>query len=243
MRSGQRITAAVAGIALCCPVALGAKEQSAKEIAHVRQVAAAFGDCVVKRSAPVARAVILGNLHDGQIQKSAYRLIDGNCLVKANDGMGAMMKFTGDLFRYTMAQALVRMDYPVERAFDFSNATPLLHLTPDTVSPELAGGTSRKAKKAVQNSAKEQMISALSKYGECVSRQAPGDVHAVLLSPLNSRQEYDAFGKLAEPLGVCLSEGQLKFSREVLRGVLALNFYRLAGAPAGAQVATLKVTH
>src|SRR3546814_6986818 len=77
------------------------------------------------------------------------------------------MTFTGDQFRYAMAGALVRIDYPVRRHFDFTNVPPLVHAIPKPIDPSLKKG-SRKAAKAEEEYAKDRAFLFLSRFGECV---------------------------------------------------------------------------
>ncbi|BAI96162.1 hypothetical protein Sj15T_04840 [Sphingobium sp. TA15] len=234
------IGAVVVGLALCGSKPAFAKALSLKEINKIRSITVQFGDCVMKHNAALGRAVVLSNLSNDVILHSASRLIDGNCLNRTDAGMGSQMTFTGDQFRYAMAGALVRMDYPVRRHFDFTNVLPLVHAIPKPVDPSLKKG-SRKAAKAEEEYAKDRAFLFLSRFGECVARRNPDRTQDLLLADIGTVEEKAAFNELSASLGECLGDGQMSFGREMLRGSLALNFYRLAGAPLDARVVTLKV--
>lgn len=237
---------AMAGMLAASPAAASAPKGSGME--DLRRVASMLADCVVRVNAPLVRGVVLQNLSPAQISKSptARRLIDGLCLQgnRSDDAIAPQiplgMRFEGDLFRYNLADALIRKDYPTSHHFDFAAVAALQHHDPGVLAPALASGTSRKAKKAREAYEKDLAIVMFSRFGECVCRRNPGDVHKLLLTPVVTPMENVAFAELSSTLGECLADGQLRLSREVVRGVLALNFYRLAGAPADAEVTTLK---
>lgn len=68
--------------------------------------------------------------------------------------------------------------------------------------------------------------------GECVVRSAPGSVEALLRTPIASPQEDAALRALHMALGRCVAQGATySLSPEVVRGTLALAYYRLAHAP------------
>jgi hypothetical protein len=215
---------------------------------NIRSAALRFGDCLARSYAPLGRAVVLANLVSEEITKwkQTKRLIDGSCLNQpaSDDAIGPEsalgMRFSSYLFPYFLADGLVRKDYPVPRQFDFAKVPPLTHRTVAPLPASLAADTSRAAGQLRARHHQAQTLILFSRFGECVARRAPSGVHQLLHSDALTKAEDAAFAELSIPMGECLSSGQLRFSREVVRGVLAVNFYRLAGAPAGAEVATLR---
>ena len=220
------------------------------QVVSLRQVAAAYAACVVRVAAPVARGVVLQNFTNAQINRDpvARRLFDEGCMSPpaSDNAIGPQspggMRFSGDLFRYSLADALIQKDYADRRHFDFTTVPPLQHFTPAPLISALANGTDSKARRAQETYASLMGLSAFSKFGECVSRRDPDGVQKLILTHVLSDAENAAFAALSPALGQCLVSGQLRLSREVVRGLVALNFYRLAGAPAGANVTTLKGT-
>lgn len=72
---------------------------------------------------------------------------------------------------------------------------------------------------------------ALGAYGDCVSRRAPADARKLMLATPGLPAEDQIFSSLAPHLGPCLPNGQkLRFSKSVLRGVVAEGLYRLSAA-------------
>lgn len=71
----------------------------------------------------------------------------------------------------------------------------------------------------------------LGKYGECVVRTNPAAAKALLLTRVETSGEARAFDALRQALGECLPEGKtLAFGKLVLRGTIAVNYYRVAHA-------------
>src|SRR3546814_16975271 len=99
----------------------------------------------MKHNAAVGREFVFSKWSNYVSLHSASRLMDGDCLSRTDAGMGSQMTYTGDQFRYAMAGALVRMDYPVRRHFDFTNVPPLVHAIPKQIDPSLKKGRDRKS--------------------------------------------------------------------------------------------------
>ncbi|MEO7542131.1 MAG: hypothetical protein ABIT04_00745 [Novosphingobium sp.] len=219
-----------------------AAEESARDRRNGRNLVGEFADCVVKVNAPLARGTILQNLSPGQIARNrlARQLINDSCAARVNQGSGVNLSFGSDLFRYSIAEALVRKDYAVVRHFDFSSASSLNHCDPSPLNAASANGTDARSRAAQAAHFKATTAALLSRFGECVTRRSPDGVQKLLLSAPASAAENTAFAELAPFLGQCLTSGQVRLSREVVRGALGLNFYRLAGAPAGTEVTTLR---
>ena len=197
--------------------------------------ATVFGDCFLDRDRPMARAVVV-NVSTIQVPKATGNIMAACLTVTA--GMNSVITFSNFSFHYMLAQALVRSDYGTLRHFDFSSVLPLIHRPPNPVDVTLKG---EGAKQAQQDFEQKELSFLLSQFGECVVRRQPDYVHVLLLAPAESESELVSFQNISTSLNDCVRVGQqIKFDRKLLKGVLALNFYRLAGTPAGAQVATLR---
>ncbi len=218
-----------------------AAESSTKEQVRVARVAATFADCVINRNAPVVRAMILEGVSNTSIFRDGVKLLDEYCLLRATGPTGDVtLSFSYDYFPYTLAEGLVRRDYPSASTFEFSKVPALTRALPESVDPDLVGKTNRKAKDAQEQYDKKNTFYALSKWAECVVRQDPSKAHALLLTEIGSTSEGAAISALSQAFGDCLDIQQIKITRTLARGALAVNFYRLAGAPAGASVKRLK---
>ncbi|MBV1687086.1 hypothetical protein KRR38_05215 [Novosphingobium sp. G106] len=244
MRTSRFVFAAIVW-ALSCP---SMAAPPTVDSTNLRQSAAQFGECVVRTNAALARGFILQDLTLFDIKKiaEARRLMDPTCIeeLRSDDAIGpdqpAGMRFESDLFRYSLADALVRADYPKISHFDFTARPQLTHSVPGPLPPDVAAGTGMKAKQAQVAYSLAMNVSLMSRFGECAARRNPDGVHELLLTKVNTAEERAVFSRLSAMLGQCLVEGQMRISREVARGSLALGFYRLAGAPAGAEVRNLR---
>lgn len=73
---------------------------------------------------------------------------------------------------------------------------------------------------------------ALLGFGECVVRAKPQEAKQLLDTKLNSKEEGVALVDLVPTFSSCLDAGhQFVTDRQILRGVIAVNYYRLAYAP------------
>jgi hypothetical protein len=99
----------------------------------------------------------------------------------------------------------------------------------------LPANASKRAKakyeEALKNFDEAQSFWLLGKYGECVVRTDPAAAKALLQTRVETAGEVIAFDGLRPALAECLPEGKtLAFGKLVLRGTIAVNYYRLAHA-------------
>jgi hypothetical protein len=117
------------------------------------------------------------------------------------------------LIRTALAQALVESE-PTIALPDLATVPPLEHGT---------------VKRASDKNAATGI--AMSRLGECVVRAAPDSSGRLVRSAVASPDESAAFEALKPAVSSCLSAGAtVAFSPELLRGAVALNYYRLAKA-------------
>jgi len=147
-----------------------------------------------------------------------------------------------DLLRFALAEALVRADLKSDKSTNFSDRAPLSHYqveTKDALAVRLRL-TEKKQIPMLEKAFEQQLAMMwLAYYGECVVRRDPMKVRDWLFSKSGSAAEDQAIQNIAESLSACLTDGQkLNFKRNVLKGAMAVNYYRLAMAkpitPAGA---------
>ena len=206
---------------------------AAKEfsVTKIRELSKNYSDCVVNRRYALARNAIISNADNAEIANDYRKLIIGDCLVKANKGDGARMKFGGDLYRYALAEALIRHDFPEPSLVKTDRIAKLTHLSAPTSPPDVSGYKKSKAEKYLAAYRSSRVIATLSQYGECVVRLAPVESHALIMTEADTDGESAAFAKLQPALGGCLaSDSTLRFGKSVLRGSIAINYYRLAYA-------------
>ena len=144
------------------------------------------------------------------------------------------MRFGSDLYRYALADALVRADFSKEGATTFSDRLPLAHLQPmpfeqrDDAAAKLKG---RKKADFLKDYEKDFAVSWLSKYGECVVRADPVNARLWLLTVPDVPEETSRINAMRPAFAACLEPGEpMKFNRTTMRGAVAINYYRLAKA-------------
>ena len=68
-------------------------------------------------------------------------------------------------------------------------------------------------------------------FGECVVRTDPARAHVLLMTPPGSLAERAAIDALAPAFGDCVVQGgRFTATRPILRGLVAISYYRLAHA-------------
>jgi hypothetical protein len=207
------------------------REFSTKE---TRALMHAYAKCVVDRQAKKASEALLENADNGTILRKYRQLISGDCLARQTK-QSSEMKFGGDLYRYALADALVARELAGAPSPDLAAVPRLEHRDPGEAPSEKTKSGKRLAKEKYQEALKDYQQSAsfsyISRYGECVVRVAPAGAKALLLTVPDSAEENARFRELGTALSTCLPPGEtLRFGRVVLRGTIAINYYRLAHA-------------
>lgn len=175
-----------------------------------RVTAAQFARCMVRRSARKVRAVLdlpLGRQADIAVAKLAV----DDCM---DEGM---LKMASSVFRGALFEALYRLpqspklpaSLPRLPARDYAAGV-------DIANPDAA------------------LDVALRTFADCVVRADPAASHRLLFTDIGADREQAAFQALMPVLGNCLPRGNaLKFSKPVLRGLIAEVAFRLAESAAG----------
>jgi hypothetical protein len=226
------ILAAVAAIA--CSQRSAADPYSELSAKDTRRVAYDYAQCVVGRHFASASAALLSDTDNSTMMKGHDDLIDGQCLVRTVHG-GAQMKFPGDLYRYALADALVAREFAAAPAIDPSNTPPLQRRSAWATPAPLPANASKRERAKYQDALKDfeeaQSFRVFGLFGECVVRNNPAAAKALLSTRVESAGEDAAFQALHTALGECLPEGKtLAFGKLVLRGTIAVNYYRLGRA-------------
>lgn len=219
-------------------IAIGSSPASAadkKNETAVRALSADYAECVLgyQNRVALAREFLVKDLPSESLPKGKFsRLINGECLVKvAKPENGIQMTFPGELYRYALAGALMRKDFGQTSFTDFSKVPPLQH-RPFPVLDETA--VPKKKKKADEFREEYRLAwldGFMARYAECVVRRIPQESRDLLASEVASVQEKDNFGVMADALSKCMPEGRtIRFGKEMLRGSVAVAYYRLADA-------------
>jgi hypothetical protein len=152
----------------------------------------------------------------------------------------------GEALRMKLAEALVKADLKNETSTSFADRAPLPMREPETreeLDRTLANTRTESGRRHVREVYDMRVAQSwLSHFGECVARSDPARVHAWLLTNADTAEDATATKALAPAFGACLSEGRkLTASRDVLRGTVAVDYYRLAKAPEGLPVKAQKL--
>lgn len=202
-------------------------------VGKTRRVAHDYGKCVVAQHPEAASEALLSDLSNREIMKRYSMLIDGDCLVRSTHE-SAKMSFTGDLFFYALADALVARELAGFPLPDLSSVPPLKRRAlPDSPAPPPSSSKAdqRRYAKDVESFNEAQAFLALGELGECVVRVSPAGAKALLSTEPETAAEAGSFDALRDSIAQCLPEGRtLAFGKLVLRGTIALNYYRLAHA-------------
>ena len=206
---------------------------------QVRALIADHGDCIVKREATRASAAILAGLGSNELLDRYPQLLQESCL---NNRLGERVevRFSGDQYRFAIADALVRKELASVPPPVLDDVPPLAHASPgepprtDSKGRPLEGPA---LEKAMWDHGADRASNYMWRYGECVVRVDPAAAKALLMTDPGSAPEGVQFAALGTALGTCLGEGRtLEFGKAELRGTMAVNYYRLAKAPQAAAV-------
>jgi hypothetical protein len=206
---------------------------------QVRALVAEYGDCIVKRETARASAAILAGLDSDELLDRYPQLLQNTCL-HTRLGDRVEVRFSGDQYRFAIADALVRSELADVPPPVLDDVPPLDHRGPagppttDAKGRPLEG---RALEQAMRSYEVDRAAHYMWRYGECVVRVDPAAAKALLLTDPASAEEGTQFAAMATALGTCLGEGRtLQFGKAALRGTIAVNYYRLARAPRTAAV-------
>jgi hypothetical protein len=216
------------------PFSIVTAEKSDYSAKETRRLAYDYSRCVVGRHPAAASQALLSNVDNKTFMRQYGSLIDGNCLVRATHA-GTKMSFPGDLYRYALADALVARELASTPVPELSNVPPLeraaLPAEPASVPANASKPDRRKYEQSLKNFTEAQSFRALAELGECVVRLNTAGAKALLLTVPETADETSAFDALRPTLAQCLPEGRtLSLGKLVLRGTVAVNYYRLAHA-------------
>lgn len=230
MRGGRLILMAAG---LWTAAASAEQVQTAKETHEVRVLVERYAKCVVREHHDEAKSVLMSDSDNNDILRHHSTVIDSNCMTEV--GGAVAVTFPQDMYRYGLADALVRADFLKKGVESFSDRLPLAHLPMPTqadLDRSLSGIKSARRKRELEESyRKDRGIAALSIYGECIARTDPVGARLWILTEPDVPEEASRTKVLMPAFQQCMQPGAtVKFSKDQLRGVVALNYYRLANA-------------
>jgi hypothetical protein len=203
---------------------------------QVRLLVANYGDCIVKREPRLAAEAILRGDEDRDLISQYPRLVQETC-VPMQGADRVQVSFSGNQYRYALAEALVRRDLGSLPAPVLDDVPGLIHAKePAEPSTDRQGlpVTGRKLAAAISEYKQSKATNYMWRFGECVVRVDAASSKLLLMTEPESASERAAFGTLGNALGTCLGEGRtIELGKADLRGTIAVNYYRLAIAGAG----------
>ena len=204
-----------------------------KEQAKTRKIAFDYASCVVREHHAQSSEAILATASNDAIMAQFGQIIDSDCLENAA-GAGVSMNFPSDTYKYALADALVNADFTSHGDGSFADRLPLAQppeITQEKQAELLAKVKgNRKRKEAQARMSEQNTLAWLSRYGECVVRQDPVNTRYWLLTPPDIPEEASRIKALQPVFDACLRDGTLKLNRAMMRGTVAINYYRIAMA-------------
>jgi hypothetical protein len=167
-----------------------------------------FAKCVVSNKSREAKAVAFLRLPDGDLKQSASgsEIASSGCAPR-----GSQMRFQPELFSRSIYTALYRKYYLKSAPTDFSGMADADYRTEYQV-----GDTPVST---------EQL--ALRTFSDCTVRQNPVAAHLFAISEMQSDAEKTAVPTVTTSMQQCLNAGAtLKFSRTILKGLIAESLYK-----------------
>jgi hypothetical protein len=187
--------------------------------------------CVAKNEidAPVAREYLVTRF-DPRDREIYRRKLSSRLGCDRGEGAARIaIDFGGDVFRYALANVLVKEDYLGKPPTDFANAPPIRHFQPASIEQMTSGLKGSKLKAVQRDHASAMLIFMYSMMGECLARKQPEAVIHLLRQPVDSKDEKRALEALAPAVVDCGKlQKDMKFSQSWMRGAIALSYYRLA---------------
>ncbi|ATE63141.1 hypothetical protein [Rhizorhabdus dicambivorans] len=181
---------------------------------RARQTMLDYARCLIRSNETRVRAFATVFPDTLDYQSRAKRLSTDECI---GDGI---LSFNTGILRASVYTALYLQD--------FGRSAPALSATPIDYKADTTG----------QDPARANQYVVLREFAECVVRAAPAESRAVVIGPIGSKAEDEAFRALAPSLGPCLPQGSsIKAGRTMLSGLLAEALYRLSAAPSQASSA------
>jgi hypothetical protein len=205
-----------AAFALAAPALAQEEEYRRHPPAEAERAMAQFSRCTIESSSLRRRAERFLRLIPGQpnYRAESVGVATSRCVPLQVSGQ-ARMTFPHILFRSALFSALYRREFGRTPPADLSSAPPL------SLADEFEGDTSTLPRDM-------RLIRAL---GDCAARADTARVHALLRTEVGSRDERPALDAVIPVLSGCLPAGRdLRFSRVMLRGILAEGLYKLRKA-------------
>jgi hypothetical protein len=190
-------------------------QDSRQSEAESQRVMNAYARCVLVRSRRAVLRFLAAPPGSPEARRLGGRIATSDCL------SGGMLVFQSHLFRGALFEALYMADFRGRAAADFAAAPRIAYAVDSAPASTLQAG-----------------MLTLHEFADCVVRAAPAQARALILSDVTTREEVQAFRSLGATFNSCLVRGaEVRFSRPVLRGLIAESLYRLTAATAASATA------
>lgn len=203
---------------------------------EARTILAKFAQCAVRKWPDLAPRFVLDS-STINVAKDYMTLADDYCMsdVASLKNADVGLKISHDIMRFAIAEALVQKELGSFDPALVKLAQPLRYaaLKPADYVPKRGQKYTPKELADLQSAqVVDETRIAFQRYGECVARNDPANVRLLAFSSPNSTEESAAIKALMPLFGDCLAPGQqFKTNKTMMRGTLALAYYRLARAP------------
>jgi len=187
-----------------------------------------IGDCIVQAMPEDAHAAVISTLNTGQFNERYGNRMRAACGGSGSSHQGSRaIVHDASKLRAVLADSLIRARFSQNGPSDFISVAPLWHVA--AIAGTGPGGAHRDQREfAVRESESKRF---LSRFGECVAREAPEAVRALLLTEVRWQEEQALFHALQPQLASCLNNGaSMRLGTDLVRESLAYNYYRLASA-------------
>lgn len=219
LRFGLLLTSMLlASVGTAPSVALG-QDSTPLSSREAERTMAQFSQCIVRTASRQTLRRFLRLIPGSPaFQTAGRRLVDSYCVPRV-PGAVMRMRFRFDLLRSALYSALYRRDFRTSGPSDLGNLPPLLLSTEFDGPPVEIPAATR----------------ALRSLGDCTVRLDAPAAHALLMTDVGSSEEQRAITASLPAMQRCMTEAQqLRFSRGMLRGILAEALYKLRAASAPA---------
>lgn len=197
-----------------------------------RKISQTYGNCVISQRSRTARYYVLNDVADKDAMRWRNGIVVPFCLNVRSPGRWQSAQFPADHYRYVLAQALFKRDLADLPPPVLTEIAALSHRPmPEPLDPASLPADPAKIDEMRKGLANKSIAHLADMLAECSVRRDPVAAKALLVAPIGTQEEDDAFKAFAPAMSRCLPESkQVSLNRTVTKGATAVNYYRLAAA-------------
>lgn len=212
-------------------------EESHRDDDTARLTIAKFSTCVAKKKRADASEYVREVNPDRKRENQLLAKVgDQGCLRAALSGSAvqAELQFPGDTLRYCLADALIQLELANGPVLSFANVPALPPRAFDASKFEPKPGktpSKRELENLANHRSRSEVATFMAGFGECVVRSDSVKSYELLMTQVTSKEEAAQMGKLTPVLASCIPQQRtVSLNKTVVRGSIAMNYYRLAKA-------------